>query len=300
MRRAVGGGGAGAVLGIMTVWGSRNAVTRSERIASGGRCTPRCAPGARGQRLPSRSPDSVPCPRCATPRPPGRPRSKPSSASPRTTGQPRDLRSKGVLHTLEGSRYAVACEPGEDLDRTRKTLELDHVIGAVFGFLGSRAPRGSPVPTTSADEAADPGAQDGSPDGQGRGEQEDSWATRGAGVPLTRRDELSHGVHVGFRPKVMATVLPWFKAGLDSQRSESLRVNTDLACHLGGLQDLVFAHLSHCTCHLSRRRKKLADLGRVLRARCRGSDGVHGSAPGRSPRWKSNVEKHRPSARSRR
>jgi hypothetical protein len=42
--------------------------------------------------------------------------------------------SKGVLHTLEGSRFAVACEPEGDLERTRKTLELDHVIGAVFGF----------------------------------------------------------------------------------------------------------------------------------------------------------------------
>jgi hypothetical protein len=36
--------------------------------------------------------------------------------------------------TLEGSRFAVACEPGVDLIRTKKTLELDHVIGAVFGF----------------------------------------------------------------------------------------------------------------------------------------------------------------------
>lgn len=42
--------------------------------------------------------------------------------------------SKGVLHTLEGSRFAVACEPADDLARTKKTLELDHVIGAVFGF----------------------------------------------------------------------------------------------------------------------------------------------------------------------
>lgn len=42
--------------------------------------------------------------------------------------------SKGVLATLEGSRFAVACEPADDQGRTRKTLELDHVIGAVFGF----------------------------------------------------------------------------------------------------------------------------------------------------------------------
>ena len=42
--------------------------------------------------------------------------------------------SKGVLATLEGSRFAVACEPPEDLARTKRTLELDHVIGAVFGY----------------------------------------------------------------------------------------------------------------------------------------------------------------------
>lgn len=42
--------------------------------------------------------------------------------------------SRGVRATLEGSRFAVACEPGDDLARSRKTLELDHVIGAVFGF----------------------------------------------------------------------------------------------------------------------------------------------------------------------
>lgn len=42
--------------------------------------------------------------------------------------------SEGILHTLESSRFAVACEPGVDLIRTKKTLELDHVIGAVFGF----------------------------------------------------------------------------------------------------------------------------------------------------------------------
>jgi hypothetical protein len=42
--------------------------------------------------------------------------------------------SRGILHTLEGSRFAVACNPTDSLERTRKTLELDHVIGAVFGF----------------------------------------------------------------------------------------------------------------------------------------------------------------------
>lgn len=42
--------------------------------------------------------------------------------------------SKGVLHTLEGSRFAVYCQPDKSLRRTKQTLELDHVISAVFGF----------------------------------------------------------------------------------------------------------------------------------------------------------------------
>lgn len=43
--------------------------------------------------------------------------------------------SKGVLHTLEGSRLAVYCFPkGPDLRRTKETLELDHVLAAVFGL----------------------------------------------------------------------------------------------------------------------------------------------------------------------
>ncbi|MCH9682969.1 MAG: hypothetical protein K0V04_16150 [Deltaproteobacteria bacterium] len=42
--------------------------------------------------------------------------------------------SKGVLHTLEGSRLAVRCEPGDDLARTAATLELDHVIASAFGL----------------------------------------------------------------------------------------------------------------------------------------------------------------------
>lgn len=43
--------------------------------------------------------------------------------------------SRGVLHTLEGSRLAVHCEPAPpDLLRTSSTLELDHVVGAVFGL----------------------------------------------------------------------------------------------------------------------------------------------------------------------
>jgi hypothetical protein len=43
--------------------------------------------------------------------------------------------SAGVLHTLEGSRLAVHCLPElPDLARTSATLELDHVLAAVFGL----------------------------------------------------------------------------------------------------------------------------------------------------------------------
>ena len=43
--------------------------------------------------------------------------------------------SQGVLHTLEGSRLAVFCLPqSPDLTRTASTVELDHVIAAVFGL----------------------------------------------------------------------------------------------------------------------------------------------------------------------
>ena len=42
--------------------------------------------------------------------------------------------SKGVLHTLEGSRFAVLCEPERTSMRTKRTLELDHIVSAVFGF----------------------------------------------------------------------------------------------------------------------------------------------------------------------
>jgi hypothetical protein len=43
--------------------------------------------------------------------------------------------SKGVLHTLEGSRRAVHCLPDKpDLARTTATRELDHVLAAVFGL----------------------------------------------------------------------------------------------------------------------------------------------------------------------
>ena len=43
--------------------------------------------------------------------------------------------SKGVLHTLEGSRRAVYCLPERpDLERTNATREIDHVLAAVFGL----------------------------------------------------------------------------------------------------------------------------------------------------------------------
>jgi hypothetical protein len=43
--------------------------------------------------------------------------------------------SQGVLHTLEGSRLAVYCLPvPPELARTPATLELDHVLAAVFGL----------------------------------------------------------------------------------------------------------------------------------------------------------------------
>ena len=43
--------------------------------------------------------------------------------------------SQGVLHTLEGSRLGVNCLPElPDLARTGATLELDHVLAAVFGL----------------------------------------------------------------------------------------------------------------------------------------------------------------------
>jgi len=43
--------------------------------------------------------------------------------------------SDGVLHTLEGARLAVSCMPEQPaLARTNDTLELDHVLAAVFGL----------------------------------------------------------------------------------------------------------------------------------------------------------------------
>lgn len=43
--------------------------------------------------------------------------------------------SEGVLHTLEGSKFAAFCLPVQPLmDRTGDTLELDHIVAAVFGL----------------------------------------------------------------------------------------------------------------------------------------------------------------------
>jgi hypothetical protein len=43
--------------------------------------------------------------------------------------------SKGVMHTLEGSRLAAYCLPDKDsLARGKQTRELDHVLAAIFGL----------------------------------------------------------------------------------------------------------------------------------------------------------------------
>lgn len=42
--------------------------------------------------------------------------------------------SPGVLHTLEGARNAIYCDPDEALARTKATIELDHVLASVFGL----------------------------------------------------------------------------------------------------------------------------------------------------------------------
>jgi hypothetical protein len=43
--------------------------------------------------------------------------------------------SKGVMHTLEGSRLAAHCLPDrETLARGKSTRELDHVLAAIFGL----------------------------------------------------------------------------------------------------------------------------------------------------------------------
>lgn len=43
--------------------------------------------------------------------------------------------SSGVLHTLDGSRNAVFCDPPDNNQRdATKTIELDHVLASVFGL----------------------------------------------------------------------------------------------------------------------------------------------------------------------
>lgn len=42
--------------------------------------------------------------------------------------------SRGVLHTLEGSRLAAHCLPGPELASNRATRELDHLLAATFGL----------------------------------------------------------------------------------------------------------------------------------------------------------------------
>ena len=43
--------------------------------------------------------------------------------------------SRGVMHTLEGSRLAAYCLPDrETLARGKPTRELDHVLAAIFGL----------------------------------------------------------------------------------------------------------------------------------------------------------------------
>ncbi|HLT37536.1 MAG TPA: PD-(D/E)XK nuclease superfamily protein [Enhygromyxa sp.] len=43
--------------------------------------------------------------------------------------------SSGILHTLEGSRNAVFCDPPErGIRDPNRTIELDYVLASVFGF----------------------------------------------------------------------------------------------------------------------------------------------------------------------
>lgn len=49
--------------------------------------------------------------------------------------------SRGVMHTLEGSRLAAYCLPErETLGRSKATRELDHVLAAIFGLWDSVLP----------------------------------------------------------------------------------------------------------------------------------------------------------------
>jgi hypothetical protein len=49
--------------------------------------------------------------------------------------------SRGVLHSLEGSRLAAYCLPDRHtLARTKATRELDHMVAAIFGLWDSVLP----------------------------------------------------------------------------------------------------------------------------------------------------------------
>ena len=49
--------------------------------------------------------------------------------------------SRGVLHTLEGSRNAAFCDPPADHKTgTPNTIELDHVLASVFGLWSTVIP----------------------------------------------------------------------------------------------------------------------------------------------------------------
>ncbi len=51
--------------------------------------------------------------------------------------------SRGVLHTLEASRFAASCLPdATTLARTADTRELDHILAAVFGLWDAVIPAG--------------------------------------------------------------------------------------------------------------------------------------------------------------
>jgi len=51
--------------------------------------------------------------------------------------------SKGVMHTLEGSRLAASCLPDrETFARGKATRELDHVLAAIFGLWERVLPAG--------------------------------------------------------------------------------------------------------------------------------------------------------------
>lgn len=50
--------------------------------------------------------------------------------------------SRGVLHTLEGSRRAAYCLPDPGFARKKDTRELDHILAATFGLWDLVIPAG--------------------------------------------------------------------------------------------------------------------------------------------------------------